>query len=165
MLATMPKLSAFAMSLCRNRDQAEDLVQQTFLRACANIQRFEPGTNMAAWLFTILRNQFYSDCRQRRVFEPVEDYADAICQEPGQLRQIEYAELQLAMTKLRAQERDALILVAVQGLSYNAAARASQCAVGTIKSRLHRARARLTELLSMTCVPAPDSVLVETAMD
>jgi RNA polymerase sigma-70 factor (ECF subfamily) len=83
MLTAMPKLLAFAISLCRNRDQAEDLVQDTLLRACANIKSFTPGTDMLAWLCTILKNHFLSQCRKnRRSFEPLDDHPDSVASKP-----------------------------------------------------------------------------------
>src|SRR3984893_299946 len=85
MLAALPNLRAFAISLCRNRDQAEDLVQGTLLQACANIGSFQTGTNMSAWLFTILRNQFYSECRRRRrQLESIDAHAEAKASQPEQ---------------------------------------------------------------------------------
>jgi RNA polymerase sigma-70 factor, ECF subfamily len=87
MLAAMPGLRAFAIALCRNGDQADDLVQDTLLRACANIVLFKPGTNMLAWLCTILKNRFYSECRRRRGgrFENIDDHADTIASKPAQI--------------------------------------------------------------------------------
>ena len=97
MLAAMPRLRAFAISLCQNGDHAEDLVQEALLHACANITSFEPGTNMLAWLFTILRNEFYSQCRRRRKrFENVNDNADGVA--PTQVAQAKYHELCAALT-------------------------------------------------------------------
>jgi RNA polymerase sigma-70 factor (ECF subfamily) len=149
MLAAIPKLRAFAMSLCRNRDQADDLVQETLLRSCAKIALFEPGTNMAAWLFTILRNQFYTECRRRRIVEPVEDHAETLIEAPVQVARTEYADLRAALAKLRAEEREVLMLVGASGFSYGEAARICGCAEGTVKSRVHRGRARLAEMLSI----------------
>jgi RNA polymerase sigma-70 factor (ECF subfamily) len=162
MLAAIPKLTAFAISLCRNRDQANDLVQEALLRGCANIKRFDPGTNMTAWLFTILRNQFYSDCRKRRVFEPIELHAHSMTEAPAQVVRAEHADVQLAMMRLRPEDRDALLLIAASGLSYGAAAKVCGCAIGTIKSRVHRARARLADLLSYERLPPGPSALTAT---
>jgi RNA polymerase sigma-70 factor, ECF subfamily len=83
MLAAMSKLRASAISLCRNGDHAEDLVQETLLRACANITSFKPGTNTFAWLFTILRNEFYSQYRRgRKRFETIVDNIDGLASKP-----------------------------------------------------------------------------------
>jgi RNA polymerase sigma-70 factor (ECF subfamily) len=98
MLAAMPKLRAFAISLCRNGDHAEDLVQDTLLRACANIMSFTPGTNMLAWLCTILKNHFLSQCRSRRGWsEEIDDHADSIASKPMQVIYAEYNELKAAL--------------------------------------------------------------------
>jgi RNA polymerase sigma-70 factor, ECF subfamily len=148
MLAAIPKLRAFAISLCRNGDQADDLVQETLLRGCANMRLFVPGTNMVAWLFTILRNQFYSQCRNRRVMVPVEDHAETLVEAPVQFVRTEYAELRAALAMLRAEDREALILVAAAGFSYGDVARICGCAEGTVKSRVHRGRARRVRILS-----------------
>lgn len=149
MLVAIPQLRAFAVSLCRNREYAEDLVQETLLRACNNIGRFEPDTNMTAWLITILRHQFYADYRKRRreIADVDGIYADTLVTAPTQVASTEYAELRRALDKLPGEMRDAIMLIAGSGASYDEAARICGCAVGTIKSRVHRARARLAELL------------------
>jgi RNA polymerase sigma-70 factor (ECF subfamily) len=158
MLATIPRLRAFAVSLCRNGDQADDLVQDTLLRGCANSSSFSPGTSMAAWLFTILRNLFYSECRRRRrTFESVDDHAETLTERPGQFARVEYLELRAALVELRAEEREALILTAASGFSYADAAKICGCAQGTVKSRVHRGRARLAELLSMEMFGGSDT--------
>ena len=149
MIAAMPGLRAFAISLCRNADQADDLVQDTLLRGCASISLFTPGTNMAAWLFTILRNLFYSECRRRhRIFEHLDDHAETLAVPPAQLARTEYLELRAALAKLRAEDREVLILTGASGFSYAEAATICGCAEGTVKSRVHRGRARLAQLLS-----------------
>jgi RNA polymerase sigma-70 factor (ECF subfamily) len=150
-LATLPTLRAFAVSLCGNVDRADDLVQETIVRAIANIESFKPGTNMPAWLFTILRNLFRSEYRKRR--REVEDvdgsYTESLKTYPEQESRMEFEELREALAKLPADQREALILVAASGFSYEEAAAICGCAVGTIKSRVNRARARLAELLSI----------------
>jgi RNA polymerase sigma factor (sigma-70 family) len=85
MLAAIPKLRAFAISLCRNGDQAEDLVQETLLSACTSIHSFKPGTHMSAWLSTILRNHFYSEWRKRRRLESIDDHAETMAAKPTQI--------------------------------------------------------------------------------
>src|SRR6478672_2264421 len=113
MLAAVPSLRAFAISLCGNVDRADDLVQETLLRAMANIDSFQPGTNMSAWLFTILRNLFRSEYRKRR--REVEDtdgtYADSLKSHPEQHSRLEFDEFRAALTKLPPHQREALILV------------------------------------------------------
>ena len=150
-LGAVPSLRAFAISLCGNVDRADDLVQETLLRALANIQSFQPGTNMSAWLFTILRNHFRSEYRKRR--REVEDsdghYAETLKTQPDQYGQVEFKEFQTALTQLPADQREALILVGASGFSYEEAANICGCAVGTIKSRVNRARTRLAELMNI----------------
>ena len=150
-LSAVPSLRAFAISLCGNVDRADDLVQETLLRAFANIELFQPGTNMSAWLFTILRNHFRSEYRKRR--REVEDadgrYAESLKSQPEQIGQVEFREFREALTQLPADQREALILVGASGFSYEEAAHICGCAVGTIKSRVNRARTRLAELMSI----------------
>ena len=151
MLAAVPSLRAFGISLCGNVDRADDLVQETLLRAIANIDSFQPGTNMSAWLFTILRNLFRSEYRKRR--REVEDadgsYAETLKTQPEQTSRVEFEEFRVALSKLPDDQREALILVGASGFSYEEAAEICGCAVGTIKSRVNRARTRLAELLSI----------------
>lgn len=150
-LATVPSLRAFAMSLCGNTDRADDLVQETLLRALTHIDTFQPGTNMPAWLFTILRNLFRSEYRKRR--REVEDadghYAETLASHPEQDGRVEFNEFRAALDKLPQDQREALILVGASGFSYEDAAAICGCAVGTIKSRVNRARTRLAELLAI----------------
>ncbi len=150
-LSAVPSLRAFAISLCGNVDRADDLVQETLLRALANIDSFQPGTNMAAWLFTILRNHFRSEYRKRR--REVEDsdgrYAESLKSQPEQYGQVELTEFRKALVQLPADQREALILVGASGFSYEEAAHICGCAVGTIKSRVNRARTRLAEMMSI----------------
>src|ERR1700676_2999726 len=151
MLGVVPSLRAFAMSLCGNVDRADDLVQETLLRAIANINSFEPGTNMSAWLFTILRNLFRSEYRKRR--REVEDadgfYAESLTSLPDQNSHLEMDEFRRALELLPTDQRESLILVGASGFSYEEAAQICGCAVGTIKSRVNRARSRLAAILSI----------------
>jgi RNA polymerase sigma-70 factor (ECF subfamily) len=154
MLAAVPSLRAFAISLCGKVDRADDLVQETLARALTHVDSFQPGTNMPAWLFTILRNQFRSEYRKRR--REVEDsdgsYAESLKSQPEQDIRVEFSELRAALAKLPADQREALILVGATGFSYEEAAKICGCAVGTIKSRVNRARARLGEMLSVESI-------------
>src|SRR5246500_5357738 len=113
MLRAVPSLRAFAISLCGNVDRADDLVQEALLRAWANLNSFEPGTNMSAWLFTILRNLFRSEYRKRR--REVEDvdgsYAEQLTYAPEQSTRLEVNEFREALKALPAEQREALILV------------------------------------------------------
>jgi RNA polymerase sigma-70 factor, ECF subfamily len=149
MLAAVPSLRAFAISLSGNIDRADDLVQETLLRAIANIDSFQPGTNMSAWMFTILRNLFRSEYRKRR--REVEDtdgsYAESLKSHPEQGSRLEFQEFRAALGKLPPDQREALILVGASGFSYEEAAHICGCAVGTIKSRVNRARSKLAALL------------------
>jgi RNA polymerase sigma-70 factor, ECF subfamily len=154
MLAAVPSVSAFAISLSGNVDRADDLVQETLLRAISNIDSFQPGTNMIAWLVTILRNQFRSEYRKRH--PEVEDadgrHVDSLKSPPQQHSQVEFAEFRRAIAKLLPDQREALILVGALGFSCEEAAAICDCAVGTIKSRIHRARTRLVQLLAIDSV-------------
>src|ERR1700758_2958954 len=151
MLSAVPSLRAFAISLCGNVDRADDLVQETLLRAWANIHSFEPGTNMSAWLFTILRNLFRSEYRKRRreVADGDGTYAETLKTQPEQTSRGEFEEFRTALAKLPSDQREALVLVGASGFSYEEAAGICGCAVGTIKSRVNRARTRLAELMSI----------------
>ncbi len=135
-LASVPSLRAFAISLSGNGDRADDLVQETLLRALANIDSFQPGSNLPAWLFTILRNLFRSD-----------SYAKTLKTQPAQNAHLEFEEFRAALDKLPQDQREALILVGASGFSYEDAAAICGCAVGTIKSRVNRARSKLSALL------------------
>jgi RNA polymerase sigma-70 factor (ECF subfamily) len=165
MLKSTPHLRAFAISLTNNVDRADDLVQETLMRAIANIARFQPGTNMQAWLFTILRNLFHSEYRKRR--REVEDadgkYAATLAVQPAQTAHLDFEDMQRALTRLPADQREALLLVGASGFSYEQAADICGCAVGTIKSRVNRARNRLAELLHFEDVHddlSPDRVVL-----
>ena len=119
-LATVPTLRAFAMSLCGNIDRADDLGQETLLRALTHIDSFERGTKMAAWLVTILRNLFHDDYRKRQ--REVEDadgrYSETLVSHPEQTGRVEFGELRAAPAKLPSDQREALILVGAAGFSY-----------------------------------------------
>jgi len=150
LLAAIPKLRAFAFSLCGRRSGADDLVQETLVRAWANIGAFVQGTNLAAWLFTILRNEFYSEFRRRRreVGDSEGQHAARLASLPTQDGHMAFLDFRDALAKLAADHREALILIGASGLSYEEAAQICGCAVGTMKSRVNRARARLAVLLS-----------------
>jgi RNA polymerase sigma-70 factor, ECF subfamily len=151
MLVAIPGLRIFAISLCGNLDRADDLVQETLMRALANIHSFEPGTNMSAWLFTILRNQFLSEYRKRR--REVEDgsgvHSARLHSLPEQEGHVKMSEFQTALAKLPISHREALILVGALGFSYEEGAKICGFPIGTLKSRVNRARHRLAGLLSI----------------
>jgi RNA polymerase sigma-70 factor (ECF subfamily) len=151
LLKVLPHLRAFAISLCGNVDQADDLVQDTVLRGLSKLDQFEPGTNLQAWLFTILRNIFYTSLRRRRreVEDPDGLIAGRIAVPPEQQGHLDLGDLGTALAKLPAHQREVLLLVGAEGLSYEETARICGTHIGTIKSRMNRARARLAELLHL----------------
>lgn len=151
LLAAIPPLRAFAVSLTADADRADDLVQETLVKAWSNLGSFTPGTNMRAWLFTILRNTFYSNHRkQRREVQDVEgEHAARLATHPSQNGHMDLADFRLALARLPHDQREALILIGASGFSYEEAAEICGCAVGTVKSRVNRARNKLAELLSI----------------
>jgi RNA polymerase sigma-70 factor, ECF subfamily len=144
LLAAIPSLRAFAISLCGNVDRADDLVQEALTRAIARIHLFEPDTQLDAWLFTILRNQFYTEHRKRarEVPDPDGTYAATLTALPEQEGKAIYTDLLAALQKLPRDQREALLLVGAQGLSYEEAAQIAAVAIGTIKSRVPRSATR-----------------------
>ena len=157
LVAAVPSLWAFAYALTHNTASADDLVQDTLVRAWAGRDRFELGSNFGAWLFTILRNRFYSLQRKRR--REVEDvdshYANRLVSPPEQIAHLDFQDLQKALLKLPPMQREVLLLVVAQGLSYEEAAQVCGCAVGSVKSRVHRARRHLEDLLAIS---TPDEI-------
>jgi RNA polymerase sigma-70 factor, ECF subfamily len=151
LIAVIPNLRAFAVSLCGNPDRADDLVQETLVKAWSNLGSFVEGTNLPAWLFTILRNIYYSEYRKRR--REVADSDGAIAAKlataPAQNGHMDLLDFRAALQQLPTDQREALILIGASGLSYEEAAQICGCAVGTMKSRVNRARNRLSELLSI----------------
>ncbi len=149
MVALVPQLHTFARSLCHDGVRADDLVQEALLRAFSNLERFTPGTNLKAWLFTIVRNEHYSQLRRRK-FE-ASDLNTELLPEPSVPPDhdgaLELRDLNRALAVLSPGQRTALILVSASGFSYEEAATICGCAVGTIKSRVARARETLLQLL------------------
>jgi RNA polymerase sigma-70 factor, ECF subfamily len=149
LIAAIPGLRAFGMSLTARPDRADDLVQETLMKAWHHHDSYQPGTNLRAWLFTILRNEFYTHIRKRR--REVEDadgvYAGAVAVSGGQESHLEMAELQVALAQLPDDQREAIVLVGASGFSYQEAAEICGVAVGTVKSRVSRAREKLALLL------------------
>ncbi len=145
----LPQLRAFARVLTGNRDRADDLVNDTILRALGAEHQFKPGTNLRAWLFTILRNQHISEFRRRRLEAgSVDDLPEALLTTPAvQQSMVEFNEVRKLLLQMPVKFREALILVAGAGLSYEEAAAICECAVGTVKSRVNRARAELQNLM------------------
>jgi len=151
MLALIPSLRAFAFSLCSSFERADDLVQETLLKAWQNLDKFEEGTNLRAWLFTILRNAYFSELRKRR--REVEDVdgkkTASLSVAPAQQDHVDMQDFHEALKLLPADQREALVLVGAAGMSYEEAAEVAQCAIGTIKSRVNRARTKLTDMLGL----------------
>jgi RNA polymerase sigma factor (sigma-70 family) len=151
LIEMLPGLRAFAMSLVSNQTRADDLVQETLLKAWAKQEQFVPGSNLKAWLCTILRNQLYTETRKRK--REVEDADGAMAaqmiapaaQEHGSDLRVVWQHI----GQLPALQREALLLVGAQGLTYEAAAEVMGCEVGTVKSRVSRARTLLAERLGM----------------
>ncbi len=151
LMASLKSLRAYAISLTRDVHRAEDLVQETVLKAISKQEKFEAGTNLQAWLMTILRNLFHS--AHRRTQREVEDtdgaHAAGMISIPDQEDRLTMQDLHAALTKLPREQREAIMLVGAEGMSYEEAAEALATKVGTIKSRVNRARNRLAELMGL----------------
>lgn len=143
-IAILPKLRIQALSLTRNRAAAEDLVQDAVCNALAAQNSFIPGTNFSAWMHRILRNRFISDLRKRRETTDIDDVPAGTFASPATHEDsLALKDLSLALSRLPADQREALVMVVIQGMSYEALAEATDCAVGTAKSRVFRARRQL----------------------
>ncbi|MDR3375661.1 MAG: sigma-70 family RNA polymerase sigma factor [Ancalomicrobiaceae bacterium] len=151
LLRELPALRAFAISLAGSLDRADDLVQETLMKAWAAHASFTPGTSLRAWLFTIMRNTFFSQFRklQREVQDVDGAHAASVVSHPTQHGHLDMADFQTALKRLPDDQREALILIGASGFSYEEAAEICGCAVGTIKSRVNRARQRLMTLLAV----------------
>ncbi|MBX3584817.1 MAG: sigma-70 family RNA polymerase sigma factor [Rhizobiaceae bacterium] len=152
LLAAIPSLRAFAMSLAQGGDKADDLVQETLVKAWDKHESFQMGTNLKAWLFTILRNEFYSQMRKRG--REVQDsdgiMTGRLAVHPAQHGQLDLDDFRTALEQLPEDQREAIILIGASGFSYEEAAEICDCAVGTIKSRVSRARTRLQDILQIS---------------
>lgn len=147
-IAILPKLRVQALALTRNRSSAEDLVQDAVCNALSAHASFIPGTNFAAWMHRILRNRFISNLRKRRDTTDIDDVPQsAFASEAPHEDRLALKELSQAMGRLPADQREALLMVVVHGMSYEALAEATGCAVGTAKSRVFRARRQLESWL------------------
>jgi RNA polymerase sigma-70 factor (ECF subfamily) len=145
MIECLPHLRAYGRSLTRDPDAADDLVQDTIVRAIGAQESFQEGTNLKAWLFTILRNKFLDDRRRKRgYFEQIETvvHERLVCA-PSQDAAIEFANVATVFWSLSAPHREILMLIGVNGLNYEEAANILGCPIGTVRSRLSRARAEL----------------------
>lgn len=148
-VALIPALRAFARSFCRNPNDADDLVQETLVKAIANIDKYEEGTRLKSWLFTIMRNTFYTRIRVAKREAPGD--ADCVASQPIVLATQEWTlrgqEVEAAIERLSPSHREVLILIGMHGVSYEEAAEICGCAIGTVKSRLNRARGAVLEML------------------
>ncbi len=144
-------MRAFALSLTRNSALADDIVQDSLVKAWSKIDTFQPGTNMRAWLFTILRNTYYSHFRKarREVSDSDGTMSAQLSQKPDHDGRLQMRDFNTAFSTLKAEQREALTLVGAEGFSYEEAAETCGVAVGTIKSRVNRGRARLAELMGL----------------
>jgi RNA polymerase sigma-70 factor (ECF subfamily) len=165
LLAAIPSLRAFAVSLAQNADKADDLVQETLVKAWDKQKSFQPGTNLKAWLFTILRNEFYSQMRKRgrEVQDSDGTMTGRLAVHPSQDGALDLQDFRRALKQLPEDQREAIILIGASGFSYEEAAEICGCAVGTIKSRVSRGRTRLTELLGISGEAdyGPDSIAAQ----
>jgi RNA polymerase sigma-70 factor (ECF subfamily) len=148
-VALIPALRAFAWSLSHNASDADDLVQETLIKAWSHKERFEPGSNLRAWMFTILRNTYYTVVvrRRREVRDETGKHAAALSEAATQEWGVAMRALNAGLQQLPPEHREALILVGAVGMTYEEAAEVCGCALGTIKSRVNRARARLLKIM------------------
>lgn len=147
----VPAMRAFALSLTRNGAAADDLVQDSIVKAWTNLDKYQTGTNLRAWLFTILRNTFYSDRRKvrREVADSDGHFAGMLSQKPDHDGRLALKDFNRAFAQLPDEQREALVLVGASGFSYEDAAEMCGCAVGTVKSRANRGRRKLAALLNL----------------
>lgn len=159
----LPALRAFAISLTRNPSTADDLVQDTIVKAWTRFDSFTVGTNLQAWLFTILRNTYFSSLRKHRreVADPEGIHAGGLYVKPDHDGKLAFADFQRAFDQLTPEHREVLILVGASGYSVEEASEMIGIAVGTVKSRTNRARKRLAELMGLAegedALPAADT--------
>ncbi|WGH77708.1 RNA polymerase sigma factor [Jannaschia ovalis] len=148
----LPAMRAFAVSLTRNAALADDMVQDSLVKAWSNLDKFQAGTNMRAWLFTILRNTYYSNRRKAKREVPDTDGAitASLSRKPDHDGRLNMMDFEVAFAKLPEEQREALVLVGASGFAYEEAAATCGVAVGTIKSRVNRGRAKLVELMQMS---------------
>lgn len=149
MLALIPSLRAYGSMLTRSQVEADDLLQDTLVRAWSYRGSFTPGTNLKAWMFQILRNEFYRRLQQPRTEQLGDVLPWQLTYAPDQEWRRLYGDVLGKLEMLNAQSREALLLVAAAGFSYEEAAELCHCAVGTVKSRVNRARSQLITLMQL----------------
>jgi RNA polymerase sigma-70 factor, ECF subfamily len=147
LIAFLPKMRVWALALTRNRAAAEDLTQDVATKALVAKDCFTPGTNFSAWVHRIMINHFISSVRNRREFSDMDSMPDLPVPAPHEDRTA-LRELGWALNRLPADQREALFMIVLQEQSYEAAAEATGCAIGTLKSRVHRARLQLRAYLT-----------------
>jgi RNA polymerase sigma-70 factor (ECF subfamily) len=151
MLTFMQPLLAYAISLCKQKDRAEDLLQQTLLQALEALDSFKLGSCMSAWLFTIMRNTFLTQVRkwQREISDSDGRYAETLKSLPTQESVLDMQDLQSALLKLPVEQRETLSMIGIWDIPYEEVAEICSCAVGTSKSRASRARDNLKKILGL----------------
>ena len=150
LVAIIPSLRSFARGLCGQRDLADDLAQDAMMRGWAARASFAPGSNFRAWMFVILRNRFYTTLRKDKFtshWDP-EAAERLLIEAPAQQHTIHVEDVAKALQKLPAEQREVLLLIGANGLSYEEAAKVIGCALGTVKSRLARGREALALLIN-----------------
>ncbi len=162
-LKAIPRLRAFAISLTGDLDRADDLVQDALTKGLGHLHQFQPGTSVQAWLFTILRNQFHTSYRKkkREIEDPDGIIAEKVAIPPEQAGHLDLQDLRSALAKLPPKQREALLFVGAEGMSYEETARICGTNVGTIKSRINRARSRIADLMGLEGVEdaGPDRIV------
>ncbi len=162
----LPRLRIYARSLTRDRDAAEDLVHDTVVKALAGRHSFQPGTNLAAWLFRIQRNEFISGLRRQRPTVPVDAAAESISHPAHQESRLIMREFIAAFGKLPTAQREALVLAVLEGLRYEVIAAHTGVSVGTVKSRISRARDTLERLLlEGETAPSPEAKAILSRLE
>ena len=152
LLSIIPNLRAFALSLTRAGDRADDLVQETLMKAWNKFHLFQEGTNLKAWVFTIMRNEFYSQMRKRgrEVQDTDGAFSSQLATHPQQDGHMDMHDFRAALEDLPEDQREALVLIGANGFSYEEAAEITGVAIGTIKSRVSRARSKLMSELQIS---------------
>ena len=148
----IPALRAFARTFCQRPEEADDLVQETLTKALANLDKFEPGTRLKSWLFTIMRNTFCTRFKKssRETVGLPEAVTAKLTTEASQEWSVQAEEVRRALNRLPEHHREMLVLIVMLGERYEDAAEICGCAVGTIKSRINRARNKLQEILGVS---------------